>query len=249
MGGNHAGQFGDTTYTKLFVGGLAWETQTDTMRSYFDQFGEILEAIVITEKSTGRSKGYGFVTFKEPESAKRACENPSPVIDGRKANCNLAYLGAQKSRPHASHLGSERPKPKSGTIPLPSNNTSARKHRTPVQYAFPSSLYSGCLQDSYTMNYVSVYNVQQSLFHATAATGSAGVHSSYYPVYIQYDQSNPMHDYGTCHPQTIQYSYVPHHYHPLGVNSSIPVFTFPLGVNPTGVAMLARAESEPKSST
>lgn len=60
---NVAGQFGDTTYTKIFVGGLAWETQSDTMRNYFEQFGEILEAVVITDKSTGRSKGYGFVSF------------------------------------------------------------------------------------------------------------------------------------------------------------------------------------------
>jgi RNA recognition motif-containing protein len=55
------GQFGDTTYTKVFVGGLAWETQRDTMRNYFEQFGDILEAVVITDKNTGRSKGYGFV--------------------------------------------------------------------------------------------------------------------------------------------------------------------------------------------
>jgi RNA recognition motif-containing protein len=57
------GQFGDTTYTKVFVGGLAWETQKETMRKYFEQFGEILEAVVITDKNTGRSKGYGFVCF------------------------------------------------------------------------------------------------------------------------------------------------------------------------------------------
>ena len=55
--------FGDTTYTKVFVGGLAWETQSDTMRHYFQQFGEILEAVVITDKNTGRSKGYGFVSI------------------------------------------------------------------------------------------------------------------------------------------------------------------------------------------
>lgn len=56
-------QFGDTTLTKVFVGGLAWETQSDTMRRYFEQFGEILEAVVITDKNTGRSKGYGFVSL------------------------------------------------------------------------------------------------------------------------------------------------------------------------------------------
>lgn len=53
---------GDTTYTKVFVGGLAWETQNDTLRRYFEQFGDILEAVVITDKNTGRSKGYGFVS-------------------------------------------------------------------------------------------------------------------------------------------------------------------------------------------
>ncbi|KAK9217011.1 hypothetical protein WN944_009023 [Citrus x changshan-huyou] len=85
--------FGDTTYTKVFVGGLAWETQSETMRRYFEQFGEILEAVVITDKNTGRSKGYGFVTFREPEAARRACADPTPFIDGRRANCNLASLG------------------------------------------------------------------------------------------------------------------------------------------------------------
>ncbi|MBA0791512.1 hypothetical protein Gohar_016087, partial [Gossypium harknessii] len=51
---------GDTTYTKIFVGGLAWETKRDTLKRYFEQFGEILEAVVINDKSTGKSKGYGF---------------------------------------------------------------------------------------------------------------------------------------------------------------------------------------------
>lgn len=55
--------FGDTTYTKVFVGGLAWETPTDVMRRYFEQFGEILEAVIITDKNTGKSKGYGFVSY------------------------------------------------------------------------------------------------------------------------------------------------------------------------------------------
>ncbi|XP_011095164.1 RNA-binding protein 24 isoform X1 [Sesamum indicum] len=94
-----AGQFGDTTYTKVFVGGLAWETQKDTMKKYFEQFGEILEAVVITDKTTGRSKGYGFVTFREPDAAMRACVDATPVIDGRRANCNLASLGVQRSKP------------------------------------------------------------------------------------------------------------------------------------------------------
>ncbi|PIA25655.1 hypothetical protein AQUCO_10900006v1 [Aquilegia coerulea] len=85
--------YGDTTYTKVFVGGLAWETQSDTLHRFFEQFGEILEAVVITDKNSGRSKGYGFVTFRDPEAARRACVDPSPFINGRRANCNLASLG------------------------------------------------------------------------------------------------------------------------------------------------------------
>ncbi|XP_058073383.1 uncharacterized protein LOC131222357 isoform X2 [Magnolia sinica] len=101
--------FGDTTYTKVFVGGLAWETQSETMRRYFEQFGEILEAVVIYDKNTGRSKGYGFVTFRDPDSARRACADPSPVIDGRRANCNLASLGRPRPSPPYGRLRSASP--------------------------------------------------------------------------------------------------------------------------------------------
>ncbi|KAK9129165.1 hypothetical protein Sjap_009652 [Stephania japonica] len=99
VGGSGFQFFGDTTLTKVFVGGLAWETQSDTMRRYFEQFGDIHEAVVITDRNTGRSKGYGFVTFRDPEAAKRACADPTPVIDGRRANCNLASLGRPRPPP------------------------------------------------------------------------------------------------------------------------------------------------------
>ncbi|PKA56216.1 Glycine-rich RNA-binding protein 4, mitochondrial [Apostasia shenzhenica] len=94
--GQQPPQLGDTTLTKVFVGGLAWETQTDALREHFDKFGEILEAVIISDRFTGRSKGYGFVTFKEAESARKACEDAAPLINGRRANCNLASLGARR---------------------------------------------------------------------------------------------------------------------------------------------------------
>ncbi|CAA7389479.1 unnamed protein product [Spirodela intermedia] len=92
------GLAGDTSMTKVFVGGLAWETQKESLREHFDRYGEILEAVIIFDKATGRSKGYGFVTFKEAEAAKKACEEATPVINGRRANCNLASLGARRIR-------------------------------------------------------------------------------------------------------------------------------------------------------
>lgn len=52
----------DTTYTKLFVGGLPYHTSDETLKAHFDQYGEIEEAVVITDRVTNKSKGYGFVS-------------------------------------------------------------------------------------------------------------------------------------------------------------------------------------------
>jgi RNA recognition motif-containing protein len=56
----------------------------------------IEEAVVIRSKNDNASKGYGFVTMKDEHGAQRACENKKPLIDGRRANVQLAYLGAKK---------------------------------------------------------------------------------------------------------------------------------------------------------
>ncbi|XP_002120013.2 RNA-binding protein 24 [Ciona intestinalis] len=85
----------DTTYTKIFVGGLPYHTTDASLRDYFATFGDIEEAVVITDRQTGKSRGYGFVTMTEKGAAERACKDPNPVIDGRKANVNLAYIGAK----------------------------------------------------------------------------------------------------------------------------------------------------------
>lgn len=85
----------DTTFTKIFVGGLPYHTTDQSLREFFEQFGEIEEAVVITDRQTGKSRGYGFVTMADRAAAERACKDPNPIIDGRKANVNLAYLGAK----------------------------------------------------------------------------------------------------------------------------------------------------------
>ncbi|KAL9979792.1 hypothetical protein ACROYT_G017507 [Oculina patagonica] len=65
------------------------------MKEYFEQFDEIVEAVIIRERNSQRSKGYGFVTMATKEGAERACVNKRPIIDGRRANVDLAYLGAK----------------------------------------------------------------------------------------------------------------------------------------------------------
>ena len=58
---NHTSQK-DTTWTKLFVGGLPYHTTDKSLREHFEVYGEIEEAVVITDRQTGKSRGYGFVS-------------------------------------------------------------------------------------------------------------------------------------------------------------------------------------------
>lgn len=52
----------DTTFTKIFVGGLPYHTTDESLRAFFLKFGQIDEAVVIIDRQTGKSKGYGFVS-------------------------------------------------------------------------------------------------------------------------------------------------------------------------------------------
>lgn len=52
----------DTTWTKLFVGGLPYHTTDKSLREHFNVYGDIEEAVVITDRQTGKSRGYGFVS-------------------------------------------------------------------------------------------------------------------------------------------------------------------------------------------
>lgn len=53
----------DTTWTKLFVGGLPYHTTDKSLREHFSIYGDIEEAVVITDRQTNKSRGYGFVRF------------------------------------------------------------------------------------------------------------------------------------------------------------------------------------------
>jgi len=76
---------------KLFVGGLSWDTADDGLRQAFEQFGEIVEAKVITDRESGRSRGFGFVTFTTDESAASAISAMNGAqLDGRAIKVNEA---------------------------------------------------------------------------------------------------------------------------------------------------------------
>lgn len=60
--------------TKLFVGGLSWNTTDQTLRDLFAQAGTVVSAQVITDKFSGRSRGFGFVEMATPEEAQAAMQ-------------------------------------------------------------------------------------------------------------------------------------------------------------------------------
>jgi RNA recognition motif-containing protein len=77
--------------TKLFVGGLSWDTTTDDLRTAFSKFGNIVDVAVIPDRATGRSRGFGFVTFESPEQADEAVKGMNGAeLDGRTLKVNRA---------------------------------------------------------------------------------------------------------------------------------------------------------------
>jgi len=76
---------------KLFVGSLSWDTNDDGLHEAFAQFGEITEAKVITDRDSGRSRGFGFVTFVDDEAADKAIAAMNGFqLDGRAIRVDVA---------------------------------------------------------------------------------------------------------------------------------------------------------------
>jgi len=77
--------------SKLFVGGLSWDTNDQSLAAAFEGFGTVVEAKVIADRDTGRSRGFGFVTFSAPAEAETAiAEMDGKDLDGRSIRVNHA---------------------------------------------------------------------------------------------------------------------------------------------------------------
>ena len=76
---------------KLFVGSLSWDTNDESLRNAFSQYGEISEAVVISDRDTGRSRGFGFVTFEDDDAADKAVAALNGTeLDGRTIRVDVA---------------------------------------------------------------------------------------------------------------------------------------------------------------
>ncbi len=76
---------------KLFVGNIEWGATEEDLKELFGQYGEVEEAIIIKDRMSGRSKGFGFVTFAEDADAEKAIEALSGQdLNGRELVVNEA---------------------------------------------------------------------------------------------------------------------------------------------------------------
>ena len=76
---------------KLFIGGLSWDTNESGLRAAFERFGDIEELKIITDRNTGRSRGFGFITFSDEAAAQTAMsEMDGTELDNRTIKVNEA---------------------------------------------------------------------------------------------------------------------------------------------------------------
>lgn len=76
---------------KLYVGNLPYSIDNDGLKNLFSDIGEVIDAVVITDKASGRSKGFGFVTMKDDATAEKAIkEMNGKDLEGRAIVVNVA---------------------------------------------------------------------------------------------------------------------------------------------------------------
>jgi len=68
---------------KLFIGGMSWQTTEDSMRSFFSRFGDVEECIVMKDRESGNPRGFGFITFKDPECVDQVLKSKPHVLDDK----------------------------------------------------------------------------------------------------------------------------------------------------------------------
>ncbi|KAG9013525.1 hypothetical protein FRB94_002119 [Tulasnella sp. JGI-2019a] len=70
---------------KIYIGNLSWNTNDDLLREAFSQFGQVLDCIVMRDRETGRSRGFGFVTYGSEQEAQSAISSMNEQdLDGRR---------------------------------------------------------------------------------------------------------------------------------------------------------------------
>ena len=83
----------------LFIGSLAYATTDDTMKAFFEQIGPVASARVITDRDSGRSKGFGFVQFENDADNQKAVDQlDGKELDGRTISVSMARPREERPR-------------------------------------------------------------------------------------------------------------------------------------------------------
>ncbi len=75
---------------KIYVGSLAYEVTGPDLETHFRQYGEIAEVKLITDRETGRSRGFAFITFANPAGAQASLAADGADLKGKKMRVNMA---------------------------------------------------------------------------------------------------------------------------------------------------------------
>ncbi|XP_077995686.1 RNA-binding protein Musashi homolog 2-like isoform X16 [Glandiceps talaboti] len=76
---------------KMFIGGLSWQTSPDGLRDHFSKFGEVTECMVMRDQATKRSRGFGFITFRDPASVDKVLGQHTHELDQKKIDPKVAF--------------------------------------------------------------------------------------------------------------------------------------------------------------
>ena len=93
----------------LFIGSLAYATNDDALKAHFETIGEVESARVITDRDSGRSKGFGFVEYKNEEDNQKAVDQlDGKDLDGRTISVGLARPKEDRPRRDSNGGGNDR---------------------------------------------------------------------------------------------------------------------------------------------
>ncbi|XP_071692280.1 heterogeneous nuclear ribonucleoprotein 1-like [Rutidosis leptorrhynchoides] len=90
----------ESNFGKLFIGGISWDTDEGRLKDYFSSYGEVIEAVIMRDRITGRARGFGFVVFADSAVAEKVVLEKH-MIDGR-------TVEAKKAVPREDHHGLNR---------------------------------------------------------------------------------------------------------------------------------------------
>ena len=95
--------------SKMFVGGLSWDTTKEGLQSYFCRFGEIVDCVVMTNEQ-GRSRGFGFVTFKDPQVRSSSGSRPLSLEESVRMNSIPTWLSDNRTPAEAWTVSNSSPR-------------------------------------------------------------------------------------------------------------------------------------------